>query len=96
MEGGGFWSTLSSLFWGPSAPVRHICVICQETINGEGIKAGCEHFYDKGCILELFEAATRDETLYPPRCCRVNIPVPPVEALMTDTLRQRFREKAQE
>lgn len=74
----------------------HDCVICGDAIRGTEIRAPCSHYYDKSCIIELFKAATRDETLYPPRCCRQQIPLSSVRSLLTADAIELFNEKAAE
>ncbi|KDQ60386.1 hypothetical protein JAAARDRAFT_604869 [Jaapia argillacea MUCL 33604] len=97
---GGFASTSSSSSE-PSrpAPLRRTgnnCVICQDPIVGVEVRSPCGHFYDKSCVLDLFEAATKDETLFPPRCCRQEISLAQVRPHMTATLSAVFDEKAKE
>ncbi|KAG2039311.1 hypothetical protein BDR03DRAFT_952556 [Suillus americanus] len=74
----------------------HDCVICQDPIFGAEVRAPCGHFYDIGCITDLFQSATRDESLYPPRCCRQNIPLPQVRPHLTGEVFAEFTLKAQE
>ncbi|KAH9914844.1 hypothetical protein B0H21DRAFT_658496, partial [Amylocystis lapponica] len=69
------------------------CAICMNLIRGVGIRAPCGDFYDRACILELFEAATRDEELFPPRCCRQQIPLESVRPYMSAALIKLFKEK---
>ncbi|KZT20949.1 hypothetical protein NEOLEDRAFT_1151039 [Neolentinus lepideus HHB14362 ss-1] len=77
-------------------PTGNDCVICQEPIMNIEIRAPCGHYYDKGCMLELFEASTRDESLYPPRCCRRPIPLSSVQLHMSMNLETLFNEKSRE
>jgi len=46
------------------------CVFCRDIIQGIEILAPCGHYWDTGCLADLFRAATMDETLFPPRCCQ--------------------------
>ncbi|KAG1725996.1 uncharacterized protein EDB91DRAFT_77863 [Suillus paluster] len=89
------WTTIAT-----KAPPRratgHDCVICQDPIFGAEVRAPCGHFYDIDCITELFQSATRDESLYPPRCCRQNIPLPRVRPHLTQAVLSEFELKAQE
>jgi hypothetical protein len=39
------------------------------------IKLPCEQRFCAGCAKELFLRSIKDETLYPPRCCRQDIPL---------------------
>lgn len=67
-----------------------------EPIRGLEIVVPCGHFYDKKCTLELFSAATLDESLYPPRCCRHRILPTSVFPYMSQEARQAFEEKGRE
>ncbi|KAG2066847.1 hypothetical protein BDR04DRAFT_1106070 [Suillus decipiens] len=80
----------------PPRPTGHDCVICQDPIFGAEVRAPCGHFYDIGCITDLFQSATRDESLYPPRCCRQNIPLPQVRSHLAQTVLDEFTMKARE
>ncbi|KIJ15353.1 hypothetical protein PAXINDRAFT_77424 [Paxillus involutus ATCC 200175] len=79
-----------------TSPTGNTCVICQDPIFGSEIRAPCGHHYDIACITELFQAATRDETLYPPRCCRRNIPVARVQPHLLQALLTEFQQKREE
>ncbi|KAI0662640.1 hypothetical protein C8Q70DRAFT_1089640 [Cubamyces menziesii] len=46
------------------------CVICRDVIEGPVIRAPCGDTYDVGCLVDLYRAATVDESLFPPACCR--------------------------
>ncbi|KAH8101885.1 hypothetical protein BXZ70DRAFT_874163, partial [Cristinia sonorae] len=72
------------------------CVACQEPIRGYELKAPCNHYYDKVCVLALFEASIRDESLYPPRCCQRRIPVHHAKHLMSDKAWAHFTRKGRE
>ncbi|RPD81806.1 hypothetical protein L226DRAFT_555892 [Lentinus tigrinus ALCF2SS1-7] len=53
------------------AKVRlEICVICRDDIRGVIVRAPCGDAYDIECLVDLFRAATVDESLFPPACCR--------------------------
>lgn len=67
-----------------------------EGILGTEVVAPCGHHYDLPCVLELFAAATRDETLFPPRCCNQPIPLDMVLEFMTASDLQAYLEKATE
>ncbi|KAL4068439.1 hypothetical protein V8B97DRAFT_2058464 [Scleroderma yunnanense] len=77
-------------------PTGHVCVICQDPIYGSEVRAPCSHYYDITCLTDLFESATRDESLYPPRCCRQNIPFAQVQTHLSHELVARFEEKGRE
>lgn len=47
------------------------CVSCMETIEVRPLYSpGCGHQYCNDCLRHIFLAATKDEELYPPRCCK--------------------------
>ncbi|KIJ04704.1 hypothetical protein PAXINDRAFT_122673, partial [Paxillus involutus ATCC 200175] len=79
-----------------TSPTGHTCVICQDRIFGSEIRAPCGHYYDIVCVTNLFQSATRDETLYPPRCCRQNIPVAQVQPHLPQALFTEFQQKSEE
>ena len=54
----------------------------------------CGHYYDIGCLRELIQASTRDESLFPPRCCRQDIPRELFEPHLNPSLSALFSEKS--
>jgi hypothetical protein len=73
------------------------CVICGDpTRHSQSLLASCSHWYCRGCLLDLVEASTRDETLHPLRCCRQPLSVASVLRLLPLELRSRFHEKSTE
>jgi hypothetical protein len=73
------------------------CVACQEDKHKhDTLEAPCTHTYCHGCISELFEGAVRDESLFPPRCCREVITLNSVKAVLSDPLISQFTAKAVE
>lgn len=51
------------------------CSTCfEEKSEHDTYMTECEHVYCNGCLVELFERSLRDESLFPPRCCRHAIP----------------------
>ncbi|KAI6135278.1 hypothetical protein EV401DRAFT_519889 [Pisolithus croceorrhizus] len=82
-----------------AAPARltgHVCVVCMDLIRGSEIRAPCGHYYGIPCIIDLFQNATRDESLFPPRCCRQNIPFDRVQTHLSRALVAEFQEKSRE
>ena len=54
----------------------HQCIICFENKSYfDVLTVPCNHDYCGPCLQELFSEAYRDESLFPPRCCRTTIPV---------------------
>ena len=80
--------------------IRHLtgqnCVICQDPIRGGQIRAPCGHYYDIACVTDLFQSATRDESLFPPRCCRQPISFTAIHQHLTPVLIALFTEKEKE
>jgi len=73
------------------------CVACVEKVPSPHITtAPCSHNYCRRCATRLFEDALRDETLFPPRCCRVSIPLHFVKHLLSQESTIRFEEKSLE
>ncbi|KAH7912639.1 hypothetical protein BJ138DRAFT_756699 [Hygrophoropsis aurantiaca] len=74
----------------------HNCTVCLDAIYGAEVRAPCGHFYGIDCITDLFQSATRDETLYPPRCCRQPIDFAQVKRHLSPALVRLFKEKGTE
>lgn len=57
-------------------PLTHRpCTSCMEpTPEQRLIRAPCSHEYCHTCVKGLFTSAMRDETLFPPKCCKQAIP----------------------
>lgn len=52
------------------------CVACLDNVSVKDIiKAPCSHEYCKTCLERLYKDALKDESLFPPRCCRRPIPL---------------------
>lgn len=54
--------------------VVHECTICCDDIDGQAYEAPCGHFFDTQCLEAMFRKATVDESLFPPKCCQLEIP----------------------
>ncbi|BGO94932.1 hypothetical protein NBRC10512_000611 [Rhodotorula toruloides] len=50
------------------------CISCADEVNGDAAKATCGHLFCRPCLVRLFRLATRDESLFPPSCCKTPIP----------------------
>lgn len=73
---------------------RRQCVACRERKHTfDVLEAPCHHVYCRDCICELFLASTTDESLFPPRCCRLNIPLSIASDFLTSPFIDRFKEK---
>ncbi|GAA5892819.1 hypothetical protein JCM8208_004096 [Rhodotorula glutinis] len=61
-----------------SSQCRSECIACTDTFPAsELVRVPCKdrHSYCGGCIHDLFVAATKDESLFPPRCDGAEIPL---------------------
>ena len=69
-------------------------IICHESCRHfETLKSPCDHYYCKNCLATLVKALTRDESLFPLRCCQDPIPVAEVLPTLSLALRSLFLQK---
>lgn len=81
----------------PSAVVLCRCTVCDsEESLFKVFRTPCEHNYCHNCLSTLFQLATKDETLFPPRCCRQEIPLQLVKLYLSSALIRAFEEKSVE
>ena len=74
-----------------------LCIVCQEyRAQTETLEAPCQHNYCRDCLSELFEASTEGESLFPPRCCRKDIPLEFALSLLSGELVSLFEKKSVE
>ena len=70
------------------------CVICSDEYRTRHlITAPCGDHYCKACIGQLYDLAMKDESLFPPRCCRQPIPLSIANPMLTLDQVQKFLEK---
>lgn len=73
------------------------CIVCAESKPYlETVPLACQHIYCQDCLRKLFDDATIDETLYPPRCCRAPINPETVRGILGPDLCNKFEAKAVE
>ncbi|KAK7559004.1 hypothetical protein IWX48DRAFT_670636 [Phyllosticta citricarpa] len=73
------------------------CAAClEEKRYYECARAPCDHNYCADCIDHLFLDAVKDESLYPPRCCRTEIPLSSVRNFLSLRTESDFMKKAPE
>ena len=73
------------------------CVICSDGFRARHlITAPCGDHYCKVCIGQLYDLAMKDESLFPPRCCRQPIPLGIATRMLTSDQVQKFLEKSVE
>ena len=71
------------------------CTVCDtEKPNYEVCQTPCGHQYCQECLHTLFELSTTDETLYPPRCCRQEIPLASAKVYLDPVLVHTFEQKS--
>lgn len=74
-------------------PAKAVCVSCDDSYPpGEMWRAPCAHDYCIGCLERLHCAALTDESLYPPTCCRHEMPWNDVKSRIDDALAVEFGE----
>ena len=73
------------------------CVVCTELLSRfHVVTLPCGDIWCRTCITRLFEDATKNEGVYPPKCCRAEISVESLSHLLSIDLRARFAAKALE
>lgn len=72
------------------------CVSCLSGYPARSTtRAPCSDVYCAECITQLFETAMVDESLFPPRCCRIEIPLEgEVSTLLGPVLTVKFANKS--
>lgn len=81
----------------PILGVKKACACCNDSVHYfAAVYAPCGHDYCSECAKRLFTLSTKDESLFPPRCCRQPIPLAAVEVFLTAEFIQHFREKSVE
>ncbi|PYI36389.1 hypothetical protein BP00DRAFT_152494 [Aspergillus indologenus CBS 114.80] len=69
------------------------CTACYETFSlSKLVRLDCTHLYCDDCLRSLFLRATKDPSLFPPRCCRQPIALRSVEHLLLQEEIQDFCE----
>ena len=70
------------------------CVSCADEFQARHlITVPCGDRYCKACIGQLYDLAMKDESLFPPRCCRQPIPLGIATQMLTGDQTQKFLEK---
>ncbi|KAL8936530.1 MAG: hypothetical protein Q9211_004139 [Gyalolechia sp. 1 TL-2023] len=81
----------------PILGVKKTCASCNDSVDYfAAVSAPCGHDYCSGCAKRLFTLSTKDESLFPPRCCQQPIPLAAVEVFLTAEFIQQFRKKCVE
>ncbi|KAG5918508.1 hypothetical protein E4U42_006829 [Claviceps africana] len=70
------------------------CVACASDVAFfETVRCPCSHDYCRDCMTELFSAAVNDESMFPPRCCRIPIPLDPNRSFLSAGLLDKYKAK---
>ncbi|KAK2763217.1 hypothetical protein FQN54_009853 [Arachnomyces sp. PD_36] len=73
---------------------KYKCVACFEMEpESDTMQMGCGHRYCVKCIIKIFEDSLSNEYLFPPRCCRIGIPLFYVRGVLGKPLASRVEEK---
>lgn len=71
-----------------------VCVSCNDADDQiDIIQAPCSHHYCAVCLVQLVEQSILDESLFPPRCCRMTLPLSIISVLIGPDLTRRYEEK---
>ena len=74
--------------------VKKTCASCNDPVlYFEAVYAPCGHEYCKVCVNQLFSLAARDESVFPPRCCKQSIPLAAADVFFTPEFVKEFGEK---
>lgn len=76
------------------------CNVCMELVSSkETLRLQCDpepHTYCRACLLDLFTSAITNPSLFPPRCCKVVIPLDICRAILPRKLIKDFDLKVEE
>ena len=78
-----------------STRIHRQCIACDlMKPHLDIVQTPCGHDYCQECVRTLFELSTTDETLFPPRCCRQEIPLSSVRLYLSSALICLFEKKS--
>ncbi|KAB8360585.1 hypothetical protein FH972_024325 [Carpinus fangiana] len=78
-------------------PRTRLCRICWDTKKFfEIARLPCNHEYCRDCLSTLFKSSLVDESLFPPRCCRQQIPLAGVRIFLDPQVAKDFEVKSPE
>jgi hypothetical protein len=68
-------------------PSKIECIACcSEIPHDKSHSNSCGHVYCKKCVNRLFRKAVRDDTLWPPQCCKAEMPIKDIQHLLHEDL----------
>ncbi|KAK5109351.1 hypothetical protein LTR62_007120 [Meristemomyces frigidus] len=72
-------------------PKKGHCIACGDDMDFIDVaRVPCNHEYCRPCLAQLFELSMTDESLFPPRCDSLEIPVARVRFWLPDDLLKRY------
>ncbi|TGO83854.1 hypothetical protein BPOR_0583g00060 [Botrytis porri] len=75
-----------------SSALQEICTSCED-VTSNAIQVPCSHHYCLTCLERFFKLALTDQSVFPPRCCSIAIPIVSVSSFLKPSVVQRFEEK---
>jgi hypothetical protein len=79
---------------GYSSQIDRRCEACRDDKKFFDVaRLPCRHEYCRDCLEDLFRASLTDESLFPPRCCRQQIPIEAVRLFLKSKLVHAYEEK---
>ncbi|KAL8755388.1 MAG: hypothetical protein Q9199_003681 [Rusavskia elegans] len=71
-----------------------VCTACMSPIlPSDLIQLSCDHSYCMECTMRLFISAMTDETLFPPQCCGISIPLASVQSEVDTEFEEAFNKR---
>lgn len=73
------------------------CSICSDSVpQDQSVKCPCNHIYCRDCLRAYVFKAMKDESLYPLKCCKVEVPGNVISRILTAAEYQKYQEVAVE
>lgn len=73
------------------------CNVCMDTVSVKiTLRLQCSHNYCRDCLLDLFTSSISNPTLFPPRCCKVPVPLETCRVILPKELIKDFDLKVEE
>jgi E3 ubiquitin-protein ligase RNF144 len=98
VEAGEIYDKTKSKILGSKVLIK--CCACMEVVaSKDTLTLACQpeaHTYCRPCLVGLFTSALVDTTLFPPRCCKVPIPLDTCRAMLPKELIKDFDLKIEE
>ncbi|KIJ59182.1 hypothetical protein HYDPIDRAFT_101186 [Hydnomerulius pinastri MD-312] len=73
------------------------CVVCADAFeDADCLHAPCLHYFCRQCLMNMAEAANRDESLLPLQCCHKQLPTETFLQFLPESVRAAFYAKSAE